>query len=651
MSRAIAVALAIPAVLACKGSSSDKPTPSPAPAVRTAAAPDALWAHAPDKLVMGFIATPTAIAALDPILDRARALAKDPELAILDQGMRQIEALLGKPDAHVADAGFAPTKGFAFFQTEDGAMFAILPVADRDKVMKTVRGTRGKTPDDPDTIDELACKPKGELYACTKATDLAQLDRLGKGAADVAPRFAALGKRGDLEVTVDKRVLGNSGFDHISLAITLDNGQLALDGLVAGKSPALASLVGAERPKPDTTNAAGFVVANLSPWLELLPERPLPTTPTTWLRELAGTVKGPMIGALSAGALEFRARLPLTDSKLMTGVVTQCANFVPAAYLAPQQQPGTCRVIVPSVVPFEADIWVEGDELRVASNKAAKPAVAIDVMSPTGKELATGDWTYAMWGRGTIVSPDGVPFPPLTQAMPQQATLAIRGLSQLSELGLGVKVDDAGARIRLVVRTIYANPPAVADALAAITADDIMKNAAGAKLEAIAASAPASPFATDVKAGQAGMMVPTMVIGLVAAVAVPAFLDYTKQAKKSEAELQLARLGKHAKTIWASEAKFPTADIPLTPDKSCCESPTRRCERGPGTWKAWAPLDFAIDEPHRFRYSYRGSDGQFVATAVGDLDCDGIEVTYTLTGMIENGAPVLNLVAPAPNSD
>jgi hypothetical protein len=67
----------------------------------------------------------------------------------------------------------------------------------------------------------------------------------------------------------------------------------------------------------------------------------------------------------------------------------------------------------------------------------------------------------------------------------------------------------------------------------------------------------------------------------------------------------------------------------------------------------WRELDFQISEPTLFQYSYRGSaDGQsFVAKAIGDLDCDGVFITYELTGSVTNGTPSVTLTEPPPNSD
>jgi hypothetical protein len=150
------------------------------------------------------------------------------------------------------------------------------------------------------------------------------------------------------------------------------------------------------------------------------------------------------------------------------------------------------------------------------------------------------------------------------------------------------------------------------------------------------------------------MIVP--VIGILAAVAIPAFMDYTKRSKKTEAALQLNKIGKSAKRAYAETGKYPVGTAPLTPADPCCGQPNNHCAAVPSLYAAnpvWRALDFQIDEPTLFQYSYRGSaDGQsFEAKAVGDLDCDGVFITYELAGTVSSGNPAVTLTEPPPNSD
>lgn len=138
------------------------------------------------------------------------------------------------------------------------------------------------------------------------------------------------------------------------------------------------------------------------------------------------------------------------------------------------------------------------------------------------------------------------------------------------------------------------------------------------------------------------------VLGILAAVAIPAFMDYTKRSKVIEADLYLMRLERAAKRYAAENNGFPRASAPLTPATPCCAGPGARCN-DPQGWATpeWRELDFAIDEPHRFQYSYESDGKTFTARAVGDVRCDGNAVRYELRGTLDgSGTTAFSLTGP-----
>jgi hypothetical protein len=134
-------------------------------------------------------------------------------------------------------------------------------------------------------------------------------------------------------------------------------------------------------------------------------------------------------------------------------------------------------------------------------------------------------------------------------------------------------------------------------------------------------------------------------------------MDSTKVSKKGEATIELDKIGKRAVIEYTSSGAYPIGQAPLTPAAGCCAQNfggRHKCEPDPRQFATpvWQSLDFQLDRPHYFQYTYESTDGQsFTATAVGDLDCDGTTVTYVLEGKVVNGAPTIRLVEPRPNSD
>jgi hypothetical protein len=123
-----------------------------------------------------------------------------------------------------------------------------------------------------------------------------------------------------------------------------------------------------------------------------------------------------------------------------------------------------------------------------------------------------------------------------------------------------------------------------------------------------------------------------------------AFGDYMSKAKTAEAQLHLTRIGKNAKVVVDVNGSLPVGKAGPTPAEACCKGQGGKCAPSPdwATNPVWDALDLVIEDFTRFQYSYESADGKTAtATAVGDTDCDGTTVTYTLqltvgtTGVLE----------------
>jgi type IV pilus assembly protein PilA len=154
------------------------------------------------------------------------------------------------------------------------------------------------------------------------------------------------------------------------------------------------------------------------------------------------------------------------------------------------------------------------------------------------------------------------------------------------------------------------------------------------------------------------LMIVVAIIGILAAVAIPAFMDYMKRSKKTEAALQLNKIGKNAKRVYSESSSYVVGSAGPTPAKpgggGCCGGPNNHCVAVPATFAAdatWKALDFQIDEDSLFYYNYTGTATAFTALATGDLDCDNTEIVYTLAGTATAGNPAVVLTEPAVNAD
>lgn len=131
--------------------------------------------------------------------------------------------------------------------------------------------------------------------------------------------------------------------------------------------------------------------------------------------------------------------------------------------------------------------------------------------------------------------------------------------------------------------------------------------------------------------------------GILAAVAVPAFMKYVRRSKTNEALTGTAALAAasgraaNAATARGERARFP-ASAPLTPKTPACKDGQRRRHVPDAkTWShpTWRALGFSVREPFLYQYEYVSDGASFTARAIGDLDCDGVTATFERTGRID----------------
>ncbi len=135
------------------------------------------------------------------------------------------------------------------------------------------------------------------------------------------------------------------------------------------------------------------------------------------------------------------------------------------------------------------------------------------------------------------------------------------------------------------------------------------------------------------------LMIVVAIIGILAAVAIPAFMKYIRRSKTVEATMNVRKLfdssvsyyeGEHANLAGAILPKqFPDPVGPTPAANTCCGQAGDKCKPIAGQFDdpSWAALNFSVDDPFYYSYQYdsAGTDAnaQFTASASGDLNCDG----------------------------
>lgn len=153
------------------------------------------------------------------------------------------------------------------------------------------------------------------------------------------------------------------------------------------------------------------------------------------------------------------------------------------------------------------------------------------------------------------------------------------------------------------------------------------------------------------------LMIVVAIIGILAAVAIPAFMKYIRRSKTSEATMNIRKLFDSSVSYYTAEfaardgsileRQFPNSiNGDGTPAdwaaQTCNGGDSQKYQPAANTWDdaTWQALNFAVDDPHYYRYDYDsdglGSDSQFTARANGDLNCDGNLSTFERIGNVDD---------------
>ena len=161
------------------------------------------------------------------------------------------------------------------------------------------------------------------------------------------------------------------------------------------------------------------------------------------------------------------------------------------------------------------------------------------------------------------------------------------------------------------------------------------------------------------------LMIVVAILGILAAVAVPAFMRYIKKSKTSEAQMAVRKLFDGSVTYFAEDhlasasataatnPQFPTGD---GGDGATTCTATREDGVIPWNEKAvaifdstvpmgncWDALQFSIADPTYFHFIYTPDNqpgvaaDSFIGYVHGDLDADTVESTFSRRGVGENG--------------
>lgn len=136
------------------------------------------------------------------------------------------------------------------------------------------------------------------------------------------------------------------------------------------------------------------------------------------------------------------------------------------------------------------------------------------------------------------------------------------------------------------------------------------------------------------------LMIVVAIIGILAAVAIPAFINYMKRAKTSEATLNLKSIVEGAVSYYDTKNQRMPGSVAATPDANPGAEPAAVTD-APWDARQWTDLGWRPHKPFLYRYSFNGPCAVgtddcaatgigtiATAQAIGDIDGDNTNSTF-----------------------
>ncbi len=156
------------------------------------------------------------------------------------------------------------------------------------------------------------------------------------------------------------------------------------------------------------------------------------------------------------------------------------------------------------------------------------------------------------------------------------------------------------------------------------------------------------------------LMIVVAIIGILAAIAVPAFSRYVKKARTAEAVGHLNKEWAGSLSYFVTDhtngsggvlpQQFPGPSAAWASASECACQTGQRCGSGNPVWATdlvWLSLNFSIPDAHHYMPGYSGSgtgvSARFTAYAKGDMNCNNTLAEFIRVGGVNSsGDPVGN---------
>ncbi len=136
------------------------------------------------------------------------------------------------------------------------------------------------------------------------------------------------------------------------------------------------------------------------------------------------------------------------------------------------------------------------------------------------------------------------------------------------------------------------------------------------------------------------LMIVVVILGILAAVAIPAFTRYVKRSKTAEATGNIVKIYQGQLTYYQAALERGTQTYLNAGSMPAASPGAAKYTANVSQWAAdanWTSIGFSLDSAHYFQYSSPGASATFTSSARGNLDGDATYSTFLRTGAITSG--------------
>jgi prepilin-type N-terminal cleavage/methylation domain-containing protein len=136
------------------------------------------------------------------------------------------------------------------------------------------------------------------------------------------------------------------------------------------------------------------------------------------------------------------------------------------------------------------------------------------------------------------------------------------------------------------------------------------------------------------------LMIVVVILGILAAVAIPAFTRYVKRSKTSEATGNISKIYQGEVSYFNQSSEQSVASFASAAQTPTAAASASKYPAQPTAFTAdsgWSAIGFSVDSPLYYAYSATASASTFNAIANGNIDGDATNSTFSRAATLNAG--------------